>query len=295
MTDFAIHLKGITKRYGQRTALRHLDLAIPSGSIYALLGPNGAGKTTLLRCLTGLMRPEEGEGTVLGEVLGPRYPSAAWKARVGYVAQPPALYEWMTARELFALARGLHPKWDEAMVSRYSDLFALPLDLKVKHMSLGVRAQLGLALAMGGNPDLLLLDEPTLGLDPANRHRYLQVLLEDSLESGRTVLFSSHDLHQIERLAEQVLILRDGEAVVSGAIDDLKLTEKRARVVGDLTEAALLAVPGVWRAVPERSGWLVMARGDANSLRDRFLAVPGVTAAHVYDQSLEEIFLSYVS
>lgn len=294
MTDFAIHLKGITKRYGQRTALRHLDLAVPSGSIYALLGPNGAGKTTLLRCLTGLIRPEDGEGTVLGEAMGPGYPSAAWKARVGYVAQPPALYDWMTARDLFALARGINPRWDAVVVRRYTDLFALPLDLKVKQMSLGMRAQLGLALAMGGSPDLLLLDEPTLGLDPANRHRYLQVLLEDSLESGRTVLISSHDLHQIERLADRVTILREGRAILTGVIDDLKQTEKRVRVAGEVSAETLQAVAGVRRVTREANGWLLSATGDGDELRQRLLAVEGVAAVQVYDQSLEEIFLSLV-
>lgn len=148
---------------------------------------------------------------------------------------------------------------------------------------------------MGGNPELLVLDEPTLGLDPLHRHQYLQVLLADSLEAGRTVLISSHDLHQIERLADRVTILREGAVALTGAIDDLKSSEKRVRVAGDLSEPALLAVPGVRRAVRESTGWLLFATGEGEALRERLLQVDGVKGVQVYDQSLEEIFLSHVS
>lgn len=295
MTEWAISLRGITKRYGQREALRGLDLAVPMGSIFALLGPNGAGKTTLLRCILGLIRPDGGQGAVLGCSMGPGYPPVTLKERVGYVAQEPVLYPSMTAAELIAFARGLHPRWDQVTVRRYLDLFSIPKDVRVRQMSAGTRAQLSLTLVMGGNPELLVLDEPTLGLDPLHRHQYLQVLLADSLEAGRTVLLSSHDLHQIERLADRVAVLREGRVAMTGAIDDLKSTEKRVRVAGDLTESALLAVEGVRRAQQEQAGWLLFAHGDGDELRERLLRVEGVKAVQVYDQSLEEIFLSHLT
>ncbi len=294
MSDLAISLQGVTKRYGQREALRQVDLAVPAGSIFAVLGPNGAGKTTLIRSLMGLMHLDEGTGSVLGYPLGPNYPPRSLKERIGYVAQQPALYERMTAGELLDLARGLHPRWDGQTVRRYLDLFSIPRDLRVRQMSTGTRAQLALTLVMGGNPELLILDEPTLGLDPLHRHQYLQLLLADSVEAGRTVLLSSHDLHQIERLADRVTILVEGKLTLTGAIDDLKVTEKRIRIAGDPTEADLLAVPGVRRAVKEQIGWLVTASGRADELRASLLQVGGVKAVQVYDQSLEEIFLSYV-
>ncbi|MFZ5817315.1 MAG: ATP-binding cassette domain-containing protein [Bacillota bacterium] len=295
MSDLAISLKGIRKRYGNREALGGIDLAVPTGSIFALLGPNGAGKTTLLRALLGMIRPDSGEGRVLGYALGPHYPPRALKERTGYVAQHPSLYEGMTARELIDFARGVHTRWDDRTVRRYLELFSIPEGVRVRQMSLGTRAQLALTLVMGGNPELLILDEPTLGLDPLHRHQYLQVLLADSLEAGRTVLLSSHDLHQIERLADRVAILREGRVVLTGAVDDLKLTEKRVRVAGAVTEAALLAVEGVRRAVREPNGWLLSATGQGDLLRERLLQLDGVTAVQVYDQSLEEIFLSHVS
>jgi ABC-2 type transport system ATP-binding protein len=294
VSDEAIRLEGLSKRYGDMIALSSVDLVVPTGSFSAVLGPNGAGKTTLIRCLTGMIRPDGGTGTVLGVPLGPNYPPLSLKARIGYVAQAQALYERMTPRELIALCRGVQPRWDQKIVQRYMDLFRLPPSQIVRHMSTGMKAQLALTLVMGGLPELLILDEPTLGLDPMNRHQYLQVLLADSMETGCTVLLTSHDLHQIERLADRAAILVDGRVAVAGAIDDLKTSEKRVRVAGTVTEAAVLAVPGVRRAVKEPGGWLLFATGDGDRLQEAIRALPGVTAVQVFDQSLEEIFMSYV-
>jgi len=295
VTDLAIRLEGLTKRYGSKVALGGVDLTVPTGSFYAVLGPNGAGKTTLLRCLMGMIWPDGGTGTVLGTPMGPGYPPLSLKTRLGYVAQGPALFERMTARELFAMCRGLHPRWDQKLVQRYLDMFGLPANQMVRQMSTGMRSQLALTLVMGGNPELLILDEPTLGLDPVNRHQYMQVLLADSMEAGRTVILSSHDLHQIERLADQVTILRAGQVALTGTVDDLKTVEKRVRVAGLVPEAALLAVPGVRRALKEPAGWLLYARGDGAILEQALRQLPGVTGIQVFGQSLEEIFLSYVT
>lgn len=294
MSNLAIEIKHLSKSYGKHSALADVAMAVPTGSFFAVLGPNGAGKTTLLRCLMGMLRPDAVEGHLLGTPFGPGYPPVAIKSRIGYVAQQPALYDRMTAQELIGFCRGLHPRWDDRVVKRYLDMFQLRTDRPFRHMSAGMRSQLALTLVMGGNPDLLILDEPTLGLDPVNRHQYLQVLLSDSMEAGRTVILSSHDLHQIERLADQVLLLRDGRVTLSGALDDLKLQEKRIRVAGEVAEAALLALPGVRRAVRERSGWLLFARGDGDALRETIARAPGVSGVQVFDQSLEEIFLSYI-
>ena len=294
MSNLAIEIKHLAKSYGKHSALVNVEMAVPTGSFYAVLGPNGAGKTTLLRCLMGMLRPDSVEGHVLGTPFGPGYPPVGIKSRIGYVPQQPALYDRMTAADLIGFCRGLHPRWDDRVVKRYLDMFQLRTDKPFRQMSTGMRSQLALTLVMGGNPDLLILDEPTLGLDPVNRHQYLQVLLADSMEAERTVILSSHDLHQIERLADQVLILRDGRVTLSGAVDDLKLAEKRIRVAGEVTESALLAVPGVRRAVREPAGWLLYARGDGGALREAVARVPGVSGVQLFDQSLEEIFLSYM-
>lgn len=300
MNEWAVELREVTKRYGSRTALDRLSLAVPQGAFFALLGPNGGGKTTTLRLLLGLIRPDGGAGEVLGVPLTQGFPPASLKERIGYVPERPSLYERATAAELLSLCRGLNRRWDDRTASRYLDLFGLSRSLTVRQMSTGMRAQLALTLAMGGNPDLLILDEPTQGLDPLNRHEYLRVLLADSMESGRTVIVSSHDLHQIERLADHVAILQAGRLLVSGPLDDLKEREKRVRVsvapgTFGSAGAALRAIPGVRRVTEEGAGLLLHVSGEPAELEQRLRAVPGVTGLQVVDQSLEEIFLSYVA
>ncbi len=300
MGDAAIRLEGVRKRYGSRDALNGLSLTVPRGSFFALLGPNGAGKTTTLRLLTGLLRPDAGAGEVLGVPFGPGFPPISLKERIGYVAERGNLYERSTVAELLDLCRGTNRRWDQRLVRRYLDLFDLPERITVRQMSMGMRAQLALTLAMGGNPELLILDEPTRGLDPLHRHQYLQVLLADSMESGRTVIVSSHDLHQIERLADHVAILQEGRILVSRPLDELKEREKRVRIsvspwLAGEAAAALQAVPGVRRVLSEGGGFLLHAAGDPQELESLLWAVPGVTGVQIIDQSLEEIFISYVA
>lgn len=294
MGDAAIRLHGISKRYGSRDALKGLTLSVPQGGFFALLGPNGAGKTTTLRLVMGLLRADAGTGEVLGVPFGPGFPPVSLKERIGYVPERGNLYERSTVAELLDFCRGTNRRWDRRLVRRYLDLFNLPQRVNVRQMSTGMRAQLALTLAMGGNPELLILDEPTQGLDPLHRHQYLQVLLADTMETGRTVLLSSHDLHQIERLADHVGILDQGRLVVSRPLDELKEQEKRVRVSGTPLESDLASVPGVRRVSREGGGFLLHASGDPDRLAAGIQAVPGVTGVQVVGQSLEEIFLSYV-
>lgn len=282
------------KRYGGRTALDGLDLRVEKGSFHALLGPNGSGKTTTLRMIMGFIRPDSGQGTVLGYSFGPGFPPVDLKARIGYVPERFSLYESMTAGEILEFARDTNPRWDVEAEKRYVDLFGLRLDASVKHMSLGVRAQLALALAMGAKPELLILDEPTRGLDTLQRFRYLRALVEDCAEEGRTVLLSSHDLYQIERIADHVTILREGKAVVSGPVDEVKEREKRVRVAGDVAPDVLAALPGVRKISRERGLTLLHVTGDLKSFASALKATQGVTSFEILDQNLEEIFLSYV-
>ncbi len=294
MSELAVSLSGIVKRYGSRTGLDGLDLQVERSSFHTLLGANGSGKTTTLRILLGFIRPEAGQGSVLGFPLGPGFPPVDLKARIGYVPERFSLYENMTARETLAFVRGLNRRWDPKAEKRYVDLFSLPLDVTVRHMSTGVRAQLALTLAMSARPELLVLDEPTRGLDAAQRFRYLQALVEDCIEDGRTVLLSSHDLYQMERIADHVTILRGGKAVVAGPLDHVKETEKRVRVAGDVTSETLAGLPGARKVTTDIGGFLVFVSGDVEAFRAAVSRLPGVVGVDVLDQSLEEVFLSYV-
>jgi ABC-2 type transport system ATP-binding protein len=299
----AIEIQGLTKAYGRVAALRGVDLQVPQGSVTALLGMNGAGKTTLLRCLMGMITPDAGRGTILGyPVNGSGFPPVALKARIGYVGERPALHERMTAAELLAFVRKVHIRWDQALVERYLALFSLPLERQIRTYSTGMRSQLALTLAMGGNPDLLILDEPTLGLDPYHRNQYLQVLLGDAVDAGRTVFLSTHDLHQIERLADQVVILHGGRVLVAAPLDHLKEQVKRVRV-GFLAQAdedslavRMADMPGVQVVRREGAGrYLLTVYGDMGEVAETLRTVPEMAGLRIYDLSLEEIFLAFVA
>lgn len=294
MTDLAVSLDDVFKSYGSRPALKGFDLAVEKGSFHALLGPNGSGKSTALRILLGFIRPDRGSGSVLGYTTGTGFPPTDLKARVGYVPERFSLYEEMTGREMLSFAASVNPRWDPRAEKKYVDLFNLHLDVRVRHLSTGLRAQLALTLAMGARPELLILDEPTHGLDAYQRYRFLQALVEDCTDDGRTVLLSSHELHQIERMADHVTLLMDGKAVLSGPLDQVKETETRVRVAGDVATETLAVLPGVRRVSREGGGVLLHIHSDEASIRRHLAGVPGITGVQVIPQSLEEIFLSYV-
>jgi ABC-2 type transport system ATP-binding protein len=293
----AIALTDVTKRFGRVTALRSVSLTVPEGSVTALLGLNGAGKSTLLRTLVGLLTPDEGRGSVLGYPLGPQFPPVEMKGRIAFVPARPALWGQMTAAELIRFIAPFYPRWEGETVNRYLKTLGLPTDRRVATFSTGMRSQLSLLLAMGANPDLFLLDEPTQGLDPYHRRQYLQLLLGDAIEKGRTVFLSTHDIHQIELLADRVVILDQGRVICESPLDELKEGTKRYRI--GLAPGAPApdrqALPGFIRATSEGRHLLLTAHGEPSRIREALLQLPGVEAVGIYDLSLEEIFLSYVA
>lgn len=292
----AIAIQNLSKRFGSVQALADLSLTVPTGSVTALLGLNGAGKTTLLRTLVGLITPDSGTGSVLDYPLGPAFPPVELKGRIAFVPDRPSLWPNMTPRELLPLLASFYPRWDAQSVERYLQTLKLPLDRAVKTFSTGMRSQLSLLLAMGTNPDLFLLDEPTQGLDPYHRRQYLQLLISDAIERERTVFLSTHDIHQIELVADRVVILDAGRVVCASELDQLKEATKRYRIAAnaDLTET-LRSLPGLVRLESEGRHCLVTCQGEPTGVRERLMGLPGVEAVGVYDLSLEEIFLSYVA
>lgn len=249
---YAIEAKGLVKRHGSVRALAGLDLMVPEGSVFGLLGPNGAGKTTALKGLLGLARFDAGTVSVLGgDAADPRR-SLELRARVGYASSDMSLFGFLTVDDHIELCRGLYPSWDQGLVQRGLDLFDLPRRRKAGALSRGMRGQLGLILALGPRPALLILDEPTAGLDPLMRRAFLSVLLGEVAARGGTVLMASHQLTEVERTCDRVAIIHRGRAVASGGLDELKLTRKQVRVVlpegSDINLAALPGVVSVARA-----------------------------------------------
>jgi ABC-2 type transport system ATP-binding protein len=219
MSD-AILTQRLTKYYGRRPVVHSLNLRVPQGSVYGFLGRNGAGKSTTIKMLTGMVHPDHGKAFVLGEDVSRLAP--ATRARIAYLAEGHPLYRWMTVGEMARLARAFYPTWNDALMEQILDHFALPRRGKIRRLSNGQRAQLSLALAVAPDPELLILDDPTLGLDTVVRRDFLESLIQLIQRRGRTILFSSHILGDVERVADRIGILVDGVLRVDCPTDFFK-------------------------------------------------------------------------
>jgi ABC-2 type transport system ATP-binding protein len=193
-------------------------MEIPEGAVFGLLGANGAGKSTLLKLLIGHLKPASGSASVLGQ---PPQSAGLWE-RLGYVAQARYLPQWMTARECLDFARSLRPQWDACKAAELIKRLDFPLHGRIRDLSRGHYVRLQLALALAHNPAVILLDEPTSGLDPVGRHELLSILIDEVSARGCAVLFSSHIVEDIERLADHVTIMDRGRVVANGTVDALK-------------------------------------------------------------------------
>ncbi|MDN5294171.1 MAG: type transport system ATP-binding protein [Eubacteriales bacterium] len=292
MTDFAIETWGLTKVFGQVAAVKELDLRVPKGSIYGFLGPNGAGKTTTIKMLLGLLQPTGGGIRVLG--LDPKKESLEILMRTGYVAETQNMYGYMTVKEIIDFCKALYPRWEDGTVKKYLDLFELPTGKKVKALSKGMKNQLALALALGSGPDLLILDEPTSGLDPQKIKDFLTVIVEQVAETGQTVFFSSHQLYEVERIADWVGMIVQGRLVFSSSMDDLKARHKKIKVMlaGESLPQELTNRPEIIKIELQGRGYVLTVSGNI----DRIIALLNSlnpSLLEVFPETLEEIFLAY--
>lgn len=285
-----ISLKNVSKRFKRCQALDAVNLEIPEGVVFALLGENGAGKTTMIRILTGFQKPDSGEASVLGH--GCTNSSLEIRRAIGYVSDTPALYDWMTAAEIGWFTSAFY---SDAFPEAYLDLLAdlsVPSDTRIKNMSKGQRAKVALALATAHDPELLILDEPTSGLDPMVRRKFLESMV-DRAARGKTVLLSSHQISEVERVADWVAILHAGQLKVVQPLETLKTT---ASIVTATLEnpAATAALPSGQVLTESRNGtqirWVVLDLAD--DWKSDYESDSGVMNLDARKPSLEEIFVA---
>jgi ABC-2 type transport system ATP-binding protein len=220
MNEPAIELQGIVKSYGEKTVLTGADFLVPKGSVVGLLGTNGSGKTTLIKCALGLIRPQGGQARLLGE--NSWNLSAEAKNRIGYVPQVVNLYPWMKVRHLIDYTSAFYPNWSHDLVARLIEEWNIPADDRIGSLSVGQLQKVAIVLAIGHEPDLLLLDEPAASLDPLARRQFLQMIIDLAEPGKRTVLFSTHITSDLERVADRVAILKTGRIAWHGLLEDLK-------------------------------------------------------------------------
>jgi ABC-2 type transport system ATP-binding protein len=226
----AIRTDALTKSYGKTIAVRTLNLSVGRNRITAFLGRNGAGKSTTIKMLLGMIRPTSGSATVLGNQITNAEENRKLRQRVAYVAEDKPLYGYMTVEQTIRFASSFYPDWRPEMEKKLLLDYELPLNRKVKMLSKGMRTKLALLLAFARRPDLLILDEPSEGLDPVGIEHLLQILVAQAAE-GVSVFFSSHQIAEVERVADQVCILEKGCLLMDASLDQLRQYYRRIDLV----------------------------------------------------------------
>jgi ABC-2 type transport system ATP-binding protein len=290
-----IETADLRKRYDDVEAVRGLYLQVPAGSIFGFLGRNGAGKTTTIKVLLGMVRPTSGHARVFGLAADAQDTSVEIRRRTGFVSDEKDLYDYMTVEQMIRFTAPFFPRWRVDLEQRYLRMFELPPDRKIKALSRGTRTKLALLLALCRGAELLILDEPTSGLDPAMTEEVLQALVAHVGGEGMTVFFSSHQIAEVDQIADRVAIIDRGRAVVTGALDDLRENFRRIQLVfdGDAPEPAFRA-PGVERVWRKGRVLTVLSSEGAERILEEARAL-GPVSVDVVPVTLKEIFLETVA
>jgi ABC-2 type transport system ATP-binding protein len=239
-----IETRHLTKYYGETKVVDSLDLRVEAGCVYGFLGRNGAGKSTTIKMLLGMVQPTRGEIRLFDRPLEELPPSE--KSRIAYMAEGHPLYVGMTIKAILDFQKAFYPTWNDTLAGRVLDHFELPLRKRIWSLSRGQRAQVALALAIAPEPELLILDDPTLGLDTVIRREFLESLIQIIQQKGRTILFSSHVLGDVERVADRIGIMVEGVLRVDCPTDHFKEALKKV----------VIEFPGAPPEIPNLKGMI---------------------------------------
>jgi len=290
MHEPVISISNLTRRFGAKTALNEVTLNVPAGSVFGLVGENGAGKSTLIKHILGLWRAESGKVRVFN--LDPVADPVSVLGRIGYLSEQPDLPDWMRVHEFLRYTQAFYPKWDANYVEELRQQFALDPNARIRVLSKGQRAKLGLLAAQAHRPDLLLLDEPSSGLDPIVRNDILTAVIRTVTDEGRTVFFSSHLLEEIERVSDHIAMLHRGKLVLCGALDDVKAHHRRITLRFDKPRSEAPRVSGTVMVTGAGRNWTVICNSSVPTRQ----AIAVDRDAEIVDEgaaSLNEIFIAY--
>ena len=289
MADTIVDVNEISRSFGAKQALDRVTFHAIEGRVHGLVGSNGAGKTTLIKHLLGLLRAQSGSVRVFGR--DPVRDPVGVLSRVGYLSEERELPEWMSVDELMRYTQAYHPTWDSSYARELLETFALDPSKKIKNLSKGMRAQVGLVAAVAHRPELLILDEPSSGLDVVVRRDILDAVVRTVADDGRTVIFSSHLLEEVERMSDHVTMVLDGRVTLSGELDEVRRGYQRSRVRfvehfdrPPALDTALLMDGG-------GRSWSVVHCGSIEQFRQSVLSCGG-EVVESRDATLEEIFLA---
>jgi ABC-2 type transport system ATP-binding protein len=284
-----IEISGLTRKFENKLALNNVSLQVPRGRVFGLVGENGAGKTTLIKHVLGLLKAESGSVRVFG--FDPVAAPVAVLSRIGFLSENRDLPPWMRVDELLRYTRAFYPQWDPAFAEELRNQFGLDPSAKIKNLSRGENAKAGLLIALAFRPELLLLDEPSSGLDPLVRRDILEAIIRTVADEGRTVFFSTHLLDEVERVADDVAMMFDGQVVLKGPLDQVKENHHRLVLRFESPQPAAPKVPGVLSITGSGLEWTVICNG---SRQETVAAAARLGGRVVLEEtpSLDEIFVA---
>jgi ABC-2 type transport system ATP-binding protein len=292
--EIVLETQGLTKYYGSVLAVDHINLRIPRGCICGFVGRNGSGKTTAIKLMLGLLRPTTGSSKLLG--CDSQELTADIRQRIGYVTEGHRLFGWMSIAELERFQRVFFPgQWDGELFAEMIEYFGLSRKQKVKHLSIGQRAQVSLALALAPNPELLIMDDPTLGLDAAIRRQFLSGMIEIIMREGRTILFSSHILGDVERVADRIVVIDKGVIRANCSLEQFRKTVKK--VILEFEDSAPLQVDidGLLHCRrSEKELALILVGVDEGKIAESAKTI-GAERYHIVNMNLEDQFIEYTA
>jgi ABC-2 type transport system ATP-binding protein len=288
--EAVVAITDLSRRFGAKTVLNSVSLYVPRGSVFGLVGENGAGKTTLIKHILGLLRAESGTVRVFG--LDPVDDPVAVLGDVGYLSEQPDLPGWMRVEELMRYAKAFYPNWDNVYAEKLRAQFGLAPAQRLNTLSKGQAAKAGLLVAQAHRPKLLLLDEPSSGLDPMVRHDILEAVIRTVADEGRTVFFSSHLLEEIERVSDQIAMVHQGKIVLCGSLDEIKARHCRFTLRFETAQLEPPVIAGALSISGAAKEWTVMCNGARAELPS---IAAGMDARIVDEQvpSLNEIFVGH--
>lgn len=285
-----IDVHRLTRQFSATKALDEVSLTIPRGGVFGLIGANGAGKTTLIKHILGLLRAQSGTVRVFG--LDPVANPVGTLGRIGYLSEDRDLPDWMSVSEFMRYTQSFFPNWDEKYAAELQEMFDLDPRAKIGKLSRGQRARAGLFAALAHRPELLLLDEPSSGLDPVVRRDILAAIIRTIADEGRTVLFSSHLLDEVERVADQVSVISHGRLLFTAPLDEIKDTHRRMTLrFGEPVDSPPTLV-GTLSLEGEGAEWTYVCNGASQQLHRAAESI-GATVVDDKALSLDEIFVTW--
>jgi ABC-2 type transport system ATP-binding protein len=286
----AVEITGLNRQFGSTLALNQVSLQVRRGRVFGLVGANGAGKTTLIKHVLGRLQAQSGLVHVFG--FDPVADPVAVLSQVGYLSENRDLPAWMRVDELLRYTEAFYPKWDMAYAEELRQQFGLNPRAKIKTLSRGENAKAGLLIALAYRPELLLLDEPSSGLDPVVRRDILEAIIRTVADEGRTVFFSSHLLEEVERVADDLAMMFNGRVVLAGALDDVKENHHRLVLRFDSPQPSAPKVPGVLSITGGGREWTAICNGKREEAMAAAARVGGRVVAED-SPSLDEIFVAW--